>query len=344
MKAAVLEHPLTISIKSLERPVPNAGEVLIKITAVGLCGSDVHYYEHGKIGRFVVEKPIILGHEAAGEIVGIGEGVTSLSVGQRVAIEPGMTCGECEFCRDGTYNLCSEVEFLATPPYDGAFCEYVTMREEVVYPIPDSMSDETAALIEPFSVGLHAVRRGTLTEGETVIIMGMGPIGLMAAANARLAGASMIVAVDLEEKRLDMARQFGATHTVNLREGKLEEELAHITDGRGVDLALETAGHPDALRQAIQAVRRGGRVVIVGLPPVDEVSLPVPYMVDSELKLIGVFRYHHTYPDAIKLLSDGKVDITQMITGKYSLEETGAAFQAAIHDKANTLKMMIYPG
>ncbi|SCW43638.1 L-iditol 2-dehydrogenase [Paenibacillus tianmuensis] len=344
MNAAVLTRPKQIEMKQTGIPTPKDNEVLIRIRAVGLCGSDVHYYEHGKIGRYVVEKPIILGHEASGEIVKLGaQAPAHLKVGQRVAIEPGATCGACEYCTTDRYNLCPHVEFLATPPYDGAFSEYVAMRADLVFPIPEDMSYETAALVEPFSVGLHAVRRGGLQANETVVIMGMGPIGLLTVANAKLAGAKTIIGVDLEQNRLDVALKMGATHTVNLRSENLADKVNEITDHQGVDVAFETAGNPKAVQGAVASVKRGGRVVVVGMSPEDEVPVNMSIIVDSEIDLRGVFRYHDTYLAAIDILSKKIVDIEQIITGKYTLGETAAAFEQAINDKTNTLKIMVYP-
>jgi L-iditol 2-dehydrogenase len=342
MKAAVLTGLKKIELKEIEIPNPKDDEVLIRLRAVGLCGSDVHYYEHGKIGKYTVEKPIILGHEASGEIVKVGRNVPGLKVSQRVSIEPGATCGECEHCKEGRYNLCSNVEFLATPPYDGVFCEYVAMRADLVFPIPDSMSYETAALVEPFSVGLHAIRRGGLQPNETVIIMGMGPIGLLTAAAAKLAGAKTIIGVDLEQNRLEASKSMGATYTINLREDRLEEKVNEYTNGIGADIAIETAGSPKAVQGAIASVRRGGRVVIVGLPPQEEIPVNISYVVDNEIDIKGVFRYHHTYPTAIEMLSKKAVDIEKIITNKYKLSDTSKAFERAIHDKTNTLKIMVY--
>ncbi|GKU83560.1 NAD(P)-dependent alcohol dehydrogenase [Niallia sp. NCCP-28] len=344
MRAAVLTSLKNIELQNVEIPILKDNEVLIKIKAVGLCGSDVHYYEHGKIGNYVVEKPIILGHEASGDIVEVGKNVRGLQKGQRVSIEPGATCGECTYCKEGRYNLCPSVEFLATPPYDGVFCEYAVMREDLVFPIPDSMSYETAALVEPFSVGVHAISRGELKAGETVIILGMGPIGLVTAAAAKAAGAKMIIGVDLETSRLEVAKSMGATHIINLREEDLEEKVKEYTNGIGADLAIETAGSPKAVQGTILSVRRGGRVAIVGLSPQDEVPVSISQIIDKEIDVKGVFRYHHTYPRAIEMLSGDKINIEKMITDKYPLDEAAKAFEKAIHDKTNTLKIMIYPG
>jgi len=343
MKAALLKEINKIEIEDRDIPRPLEDEVLIRVHTVGLCGSDVHYYEHGKIGDFILTGPIILGHEASGDIVSVGEKVNHLKVGQRVTIEPGVTCGKCDHCIGGRYNLCPSVEFLATPPYDGAFCEYITMRSDLVFPIPDSMSYETAALIEPFSVGVHAVKRANLQLGETVIIMGMGPIGLLTAAAAKMSGAKMIIGVDLEQSRLNIAKQLGVDYTINLREENLEEKVKEYTNGVGVEVAIETAGSPNAIKGCISSVCKGGRVIIVGMSSEDEAHVSIARVIDKELDIKGVFRYHDTYSTAIKMLSTNEIDIEKIITNKYNLSETAFAFDQAITDKTNTLKIMIYP-
>lgn len=203
MKAAVMHNTREIKIETLPVPDINHDEVLIKVMAVGICGSDLHYYTNGRIGNYVVEKPFILGHECAGEIAAVGSSVDQFKVGDRVAVEPGVTCGRCEACKEGRYNLCPDVQFLATPPVDGAFVQYIKMRQDFVFLIPDSLSYEEAALIEPFSVGIHAAARTKLQPGSTIAIMGMGPVGLMAVAAAKAFGAGTIIVTDLEPLRLD---------------------------------------------------------------------------------------------------------------------------------------------
>ncbi|WNS78992.1 NAD(P)-dependent alcohol dehydrogenase [Domibacillus sp. DTU_2020_1001157_1_SI_ALB_TIR_016] len=344
MQSAVLQKLKEIDVQEQSIQVPADNEVLIKVKAVGLCGSDIHYYEHGKIGDFIVEKPIILGHEVSGEIIDLGKGVQDFEKGQRVAIEPGKTCGTCVHCQSGRYNLCKEVEFLATPPYDGAFCQYIVMRSDLVFPIPDGMSDETGALIEPFSVGLHACSRGDVKDGDTVLILGMGPIGLLTAAAAKMSGAGLIIGVDLEQARLDKAKELGADEVINVKTESFEEKISEYTNGLGVDVAIETAGSPAALKNMISAVRRGGKAVIVGMSSEDEASLNIAQIINKEIDIRGVFRYHHTYPKAIQLLSESKIDIEKIITDYYdSLHDVEAAFEKAIQDKKNTLKIMIYP-
>ncbi|HEX7058057.1 MAG TPA: NAD(P)-dependent alcohol dehydrogenase [Bacilli bacterium] len=343
MKAAVLTQLKTIEIQELDIPDYGPDEALVRIRAVGLCGSDVHYYEHGKIGPYVVDYPIILGHEAAGEIVAIGSEVRNVSVGERVAIEPGVTCGRCDHCKSGHYNLCPHVKFLATPPYDGAFCEYIAIRADMLFPIPDTMSYEKAALIEPLSVGLHAVRRGGLLVGETVVIMGMGPIGIFTILAAKAAGSGRIIGVDLEPFRLERARQMGATDVINLREEDALTAVMRITGGRKADLAIETAGNGRAAQAAVQTVRRGGRVVLVGLPQETETPFNIPYIVDNEIDIRGDFRYHNTYPTGVAIMSKDGMDLSPVITDYMPLTDTAKAFAKAIHEKNSTLKIVIQP-
>jgi L-iditol 2-dehydrogenase len=343
MKAAVLTKPGHIEIQEMDIPTPGPDEALVRIRACGLCGSDVHYYEHGKIGPYVVTKPIILGHEAAGEVVAVGSDVRNVAPGQRVTIEPGVTCGRCEYCKSGRYNLCPDVRFLATPPYDGAFCEYIAIRADFLYPVPDSMSYEKAALIEPLSVGLHAVNRGGLKTGETVVIMGMGPIGMMTLLAARAAGAGRIIGVDLEPFRLERALKIGADAVVNLREEDGLEAIRRLTGGRKADLAIETAGNGRAAQSALQAVRRGGRVVLVGLPQEEATPVSIPYIVDNEIDIRGVFRYHNTYPTGVAVMAAEGLDLDPIITDRMTLDETPKAFGKAIHEKNRTLKIVIEP-
>lgn len=343
MKAAVLVEPGRIEIQQHDIPVPKADEALVRVKAVGLCGSDVHYYEHGRIGPYVVEKPIILGHEAAGEVVAVGSAVSHLKSGDRVTIEPGVTCGRCSYCKSGQYNLCPDVVFLATPPVDGAFCEYIAIRSDFLYPIPDHLSYEKAALIEPFSVGLHAIRRGRLKAGETVVIMGMGPIGILALAAAKAAGAQTVIGMDLEPFRLEKALQMGATHVVNLREEEAEAAILRLTGGKKADLAIETAGNGRAAQASLRSVRRGGRIVLVGLPQEEATPLSIPYIVDNEIDIMGLFRYHNTYAAGVELMAGDRIDIEPVITDYMTLDETAAAFEKAIREKNSTLKIVIRP-
>lgn len=343
MMAAVMTKPGEIVMEEQAVPQPAADEVLVKVMAVGVCGSDVHYYEHGRIGPYVVEKPIILGHECAGIVVACGERATRFRPGDRVAVEPGVTCGLCRHCKSGRYNLCPDVQFLATPPVDGAFVQYIAHREDFLFPIPDHVSYEEASMVEPLSVGIHALNRASFQPGGSVAIIGAGPVGLLAVAAARAYGASRILVSDLEEKRLQAALALGATDIVPGRTGDPASAIRELTGGEGVDTAIETAGHPVALRTALDVVRRGGKLSIVGLPPTNEVGLPIADICDKEVDIYGIFRYTNTYEQAIRFLSAGSMDILSMVTDRYSLEQTQAALERALTNKQGSLKVMVYP-
>jgi L-iditol 2-dehydrogenase len=343
MTAAVMPRPLEMNLEELPVPEPGPRDVLVKVMAVGVCGSDVHYYEHGRIGPYVVQKPIILGHECAGIVVACGSDVTRVRPGDRVAVEPGVTCGVCEYCKAGRYNLCPDVRFLATPPVDGAFVQYICHREDFVFPIPESLSFEAAALVEPLSVGVHALKRAGFQPGWSVAVVGLGPVGLMAVVAAKLMGASRIVASDLEENRLRAAIRLGATEGVPASSPDAAREIRDRLGRGGADVALETAGHGKALQTALASVRRGGKLVIVGLPANPDVALNVPFICDNEVDIYGVFRYTNTYPLGIRLLSAGQVDLSPLLTHRFPLAETQRALETALHDKKNALKVMVYP-
>jgi len=343
MKAAVLTEPQRIVVQERSVPRPGPGEALVKVMAVGICGSDIHYYEHGRIGRYVMEGPIVLGHECAGVVVALGDNVGRIRVGDRVAVEPGVVCGRCEACKRGRYNLCPDVRFLATPPIDGAFAQYMTMREDNLFPIPDGLTFEEAAMNEPFSVGIHAAKRTGLQPGSTVAIMGMGPVGLMAVVAARAFGARDVFVTDLEPIRLEAARRLGATHALNVRECDAVGEIRRLTGGEGVDVAWETAGSPQALQAALGSLRRGGKLAIVGLPAQADIALNVPHIADNEIDIYGVFRYANTYPSGISFLASGIADVQSLITDRYPLERTQEAMERARTNKSGSLKVVVYP-
>ncbi|MCM3270842.1 NAD(P)-dependent alcohol dehydrogenase [Paenibacillus elgii] len=343
MKAAIMKEPLRIEIEEVDVPEPRGNEVLVKVMAVGVCGSDIHYYEHGRIGNYIVEKPMILGHECAGIVAQIGPDVRNLQVGDRVAIEPGVTCGKCENCKAGRYNLCPDVEFLATPPYDGAFVQYLRHREDFLFKIPHELSFEEAALNEPFSVGIHAAKRLQIEPGSTVAIMGMGPVGLMAVVAAKAFGASKIIVTDLEDNRLEAAKALGAHHAINVRTQDANQVIKELTDGKGADAALETAGNPKALQTALGALKRGGKLAVIGLPAQNEVGLHIPFISEYEVEIYGIFRYANTYPQGIQFLSSGISDLSLLITDRYELDQTQEAMERARTNKAGSLKVVVYP-
>jgi len=335
-QAAVLYAPHDIRIE--ERAVPKTGprEVLIEIKAVGVCGSDVHYYEHGRIGSYVVRQPLILGHESAGVIVDVGEGVGRERIGQRVAIEPGVPDGVCRQCRTGHYNLCPNVRFFGTPPIDGAFTNYVTILSDFAYALPDQMSDEEGALIEPLSVGLWACRKAKLRGGDHVLITGAGPVGILAMKVALALGVTEITMTDISPQRLEVARKLGATRTVNVAQQSLADA------GVEADVLIECSGNQRALKDGILALQPAATAVAVGMGPGEEASIPLSFIQNREIILTGTFRYANTYADAIALVASGHIDLKPIITGHYTLAEAEQALQATRSDPAN-IKSVVVP-
>ena len=335
MRASVLNGIADLTVEERPIPLPGHGEVLVRVGSVGVCGSDIHYYDHGRIGPYIVDRPLVLGHEAGGEVVELGPDVTRLEKGWRVSIEPGVPCRSCEQCLGGRYNLCPEVRFFATPPYDGAFCEYVVMPESFVHPVPDKVSDDAAGLIEPLSVGIWACRRGRVAPGSRVLITGAGPIGLVCLQAALAFGATEVWVSDVNALRLDVATALGATRVVDVSHVELS------ATGIEPDVLLECSGNGRATTEAVRTVARAGRVVLIGMGG-DEVTLPLSYVQDRELVVTGAFRYANTWPTAISLVASGRVDLDSLVTGHYGLDEVEKAFTAARRDPS-TIKPMVRP-
>ncbi|HKG50092.1 MAG TPA: NAD(P)-dependent alcohol dehydrogenase [Actinomycetales bacterium] len=334
MRVSILRGVGDVAVEERPVPEPGPGEVLVRIGSVGVCGSDVHYYEHGRIGPYVVDQPLVLGHEAGGVVAGLGPGVESLALGERVSLEPGVPCRSCEQCLAGRYNLCPSVEFFATPPYDGAFSEYVVHPAAFVYAVPDTVSDDAAGLLEPLSVGVWACRRGGVGPGARVLVTGAGPIGLVCAQAALAYGATEVVVTDINASRLALAERLGM-RALDVSETPVGE--AEIEP----DVLLECSGHPGATRDAIRTVARAGRVVLVGMGS-DELVLPLPYVQDHELVLTGAFRYANTWPTAIALAASGRVNLDLLVTGHFGLEEVEQALTAARRDPT-TVKPVVRP-
>lgn len=331
MRASVLRGVHDVVLE--ERKVPSIGthDVLVQVTSVGVCGSDVHYYEHGRIGPYVVDRPMILGHEAGGVVAAVGTAVSSVEIGQRVSIEPGWPCGACGSCRNGSYNLCPDVQFFATPPYDGAFCEYVAVPESFVFGVPDSVSDDAAGLLEPLSVGIWACQRSGVGPGSRVLITGAGPIGLIAGQVALAYGASEVVISDVNRHRLELAEHLSMT-AIDARDGFAAFEPTVL---------LECSGHPGATVSAVNALARKGFAVLIGMGG-DEIALPLARVQDRELMITGSFRYANTWPTAVALAASGAVNLDAVVTGHFGLEDVEAALTASQRDTA-AVKVMVTP-
>lgn len=331
MKIAQLSAPETISVVEGAKPNPGPGEVLIKMACVGVCGSDTHYLTHGRIGSFAVDYPMVLGHEGSGVIEAVGEGVNPTRVGERVAIEPGVPCRTCEQCLRGAYNLCPDMVFHATPPYDGSLAEYITHDAAFAHPIPSGVSLESAAMVEPFSVGLWATRKADLQPGQRVLITGCGPIGLMCLIAAKARGVTDITVVDMSAERLAYAKERGA-HTVQAPDKSYDGPF---------DALLECTGNERVTTAAVNELDRGGCGVLIGMGG-DTVALPLSALQEREVTVTGVFRYANTWPTALKMLADGVIQLDDLVTGKFSLEESEDALLAGSRDQAS-VKAMIYP-
>jgi L-iditol 2-dehydrogenase len=334
MRASVMTGVGTLQIE--ERPVPSPGphEVLIEVAAVGVCGSDVHYYRNGRIGDFIVEEPMILGHELSGRIAAVGDGVDAGRVGQRVAVEPQHPCRRCRQCTAGRYNMCPEMKFYATPPVDGAFCRYVTIGAEMAHPVPDSVSDDAAALLEPLSVAIATMRKAEIAPGSTILIAGAGPIGVICAQAARAFGAARIVVSDPVPSRRERVLRFGATEVLD----PAVDDIAALDPQ--VEAFIDASGAAPAVVSGIMAVGPAGRVVLVGMGAGDY-ALPIHYIQFMEITVTGVFRYTDTWPAAIHLVSSGAVDLDSLVTGRYDLEHVADALDS--DTEPTSLKSIVMP-
>lgn len=331
MTASVLRGVHDLVLEERPVPVPAADEVLVEVLSVGVCGSDVHYYEHGRIGDYVVESPLILGHEVSGRIVAVGADVDPARVGTRVAIEPQRPCRRCDFCRAGDYNLCPSMAFYATPPIDGAFCDYVVIQDDFAYEVPDAMSDHAAALLEPLSVGIAAAQKGGIKVGDTVLIAGGGPIGIIAAQVARAFGAADVVVADINPARRELVQKYGARAVDPAAESTVELQ-AHVF--------IDASGATPAIVNGIRSTRSGGTVVLVG--SADEFPLSVPDVAMRELNVTGIFRYTGTWPIARELVASGKVELDSLVTHEYGIEQVEEALGG--EGSSDSLKRMVIPG
>ena len=331
-RAAVLLEPGRIVVE--DRAVPEIGphDVLVRVRSVGVCGSDVHYFEHGRIGDFVVRSPLVLGHEASGTVLDVGSEVRRVKLGERVAIEPGWPDGSCEQCLAGRYNLCPQVHFLATPPVDGAFTELLAVPEAFAHPVPDSLSDDAAALIEPLSVAISATRNAGVRPGSSVLITGAGPVGVLVAEVAIAAGATTVVVLEPGTERRTRSGNLTAAQVLDL-----DGLPAHAR----FDAFIECSGAAAAVRSGLERLKPGGRAVLVGMGA-DEVAVPVILIQVRELVLTGTFRYANAYRDAIELAAAGRVDLDQLVDRHYALDEVADALSATRQDPA-LMKVIVSP-
>ena len=341
MRALVLERQRELSLRDIDLPVdPGPGEVKIRVHTVGICGSDVHYYTHGKIGPFVVREPMVLGHEASGTVVEVGPGVAGLKVGDRVCMEPGVPDPNSRASKLGLYNVDPSVTFWATPPIHGCLAPYVVHPAAYTFKLPDNVSFAEAAMVEPFAVGLQAASKARIAPGDLAVVIGAGPIGTMVALAALAGGCSRVIIADLQKAKLDIAGQYPGVIPVDITRRRLADAVAAESDGWGADVVFEASGSPKAFDGIFALPRPGGALVLVGMP-VDPVAFDVVSAAAKEIRVETVFRYANVYDRAIAMISSGKVDLRPLITATFPFEESISAFERAAEGRPADVKLQI---
>jgi len=321
-------------------PNPAQGEVLLRVRAVGLCGSDLHWYLDGRVGYNYAVYPIILGHEPVGEIVAVGEGVTTHKLGDRVAIEPSITCGTCEFCTSGRPNNCIRSVFMGGMQYPGFFREYATVPARNAEHFPEKFSYLQATMIEPVAVAVHVMELVTLRPGDSVLVIGAGPIGLLTATVAKLRGAGQVFIADRVPHRLRIARQMGVETQIDTRKDNLVDTIMDLTAGRGVDIVFDAAGAPETIQMGIHATRPSGQYVLIGIPSALVFDVDLHAAMNKELRVQTVKRSNAKGHEAMELIAEGKIPDT-MITHILSLEQTPEAFDIAAECRDGVGKLVI---
>lgn len=340
MRAWVLTEKQRMALQ--ERPVPDVGdnEALVRIKASGICGSDLQYYKNGKIGIYVVDSPLILCHECAGEVVRTGKNVTRVREGDRVAIEPGLSCGKCWYCKRGKYNLCQKMKFMATPPFDGCLCDYVAWPEDLLFALPEETSYIEGAMIEPFVVAIQGLRQSGFTLASSAVVLGCGTIGLMMTQALRMAGAGMIISIDMMDAKLDIAKKVGASHT--LKGGPdVAKQVCELTDGLGAMYGFEAVGLDATYAQMASLVRDGATITLLGLLSDDGTPMPMSSSALRELKYTSVIRYTNVFEEAIAWLRTGRVDLMPVLSHQFDFEQADKAFSEALENKASAIKVVI---
>lgn len=341
MRALVLERQRELSLREIDLPrTLGPGDVRIKIDTVGVCGSDVHYYTHGRIGPFVVKEPMVLGHEAAGTVVETGPGVTSLKPGDRVCMEPGIPDLTSKASKLGLYNVDPSVVFWATPPVHGCLTPEVVHPAGFTFKLPDNVSFAEGAMVEPFAVGLQAAVKARIQPGDFAVVIGAGPIGIMAALAALAGGCSRVLISDLLPEKLAIAERYPGVTGVNIEEKKLADAVAEATDGWGADVVFEASGSPRAYPGIFDTVRPGGCLVVIGMP-VEPVAVDLVAAAAKEVRIETVFRYANVYDRAIAMIASGKVDLKPLVTHTYGFEDSIAAFERAAEGRPGDVKLQI---
>lgn len=341
MRALVLERKDTLSLRDIDLPLTMARDsVKIRVHTVGICGSDVHYYTHGGAGPRQVTSPMVLGHEAAGTVVEIGEDVRSLTVGDRVCMEPGVPNMRSKSVLLGKYNVDPDVTFWATPPVHGCLTEFVVHPAAFTFKLPDTVSFAEGAMVEPFAVGMHAVAKAAVSAGDVAVVLGAGPIGMMIALAALAGGCSKVFITDLHQPKLDMAGSYAGIVPVNVRNQDVEEILLAATNGWGADIVFEASGAPKAIASTTTLACPGGRIVFVGVP-VEDYRFDIAAALNKELRIETIFRYANVFERALNLIASGKVDLKPLISESFPFERSVEAFERAREGRPTDVKLQI---
>ncbi|KAL4595281.1 hypothetical protein ACB092_12G080200 [Castanea dentata] len=342
--AAWLVGIKTLKIEPYHLPPLGPHDVKVQIKALGICGSDVHHFKNMRCANFIVKKPMVIGHECAGIIEEVGSQVKTLAVGDRVALEPGISCRRCNLCKDGRYNLCPEMKFFGSPPTNGSLANKVVHPEYLCFKLPDNVSLEEGAMCEPLSVGVHACRRANISPETNVLIVGAGPIGLIVLLAARAFGAPRIVIVDVDDCRLSIAKNLGADETIQVSTNIQDvcEEVVKLQSamGSGIDVSFDCVGLNKTMSTALNATRSGGKVCLIGLAQ-SETTVPLTPATVREVDVIGIFRYRNTWPLCIELLKTGKIDVKPLITHRFGFSQKGVedAFETSASGRS-AIKVM----
>ncbi|WP_244817596.1 NAD(P)-dependent alcohol dehydrogenase [Caballeronia sp. Lep1P3] len=341
MEALVLEEARRISLRPFSLPqVVGPRDVRIRIHTVGICGSDVHYYQHGRIGPFVVNEPMVLGHEASGTVVEVGEEVTHLKAGDRVCMEPGVPDMESRASREGMYNLDPKVRFWATPPVHGCLAPFVVHPAAFTYRLPDNVSFAEGAIVEPLSIGLQAAKKAAIKPGDVAVVLGAGTIGMMCALAALAGGCSRAIVCDLVQEKLDLIAGVQGVTAVNIREQRVADVIAQLTDGWGANIVIEASGNEKAFEGIVDLLCPGGCLVLVGMPQ-RAIALDVVALQIKEARIESVFRYANIFPRAIQLIASGKLDVKPFISRTFPFAEGIKAFEEAASGVPTDVKVQI---
>ena len=341
MRAAVMNKVGKLDFEMLNVPQVKDDCVLIKLDYVGVCGSDSHLFEHGFIGENHVTEPMVLGHEPGGVVAAVGKNVTSLSVGDRVAVEPGVPCWTCDYCKQGKYNLCPNVYFYASLPVtEGCFAEYIAHPANLCYKLPDNVSTLEGALMEPLAVGFHAASQSGTSVGASAVILGAGCIGLVTMLSLMSMGIRDITVVDVMENRLKKALELGAANVVNASSCDPVEKVRELTGG-GADFTFETAGNETTLFQTAKMTKRGGTITLVGYTSSGQANMNVNWIIDNEMTIKTVFRYRNHYPTIIKAVSDGIIPLKKIASDIFEFDDIQKGMEYAIYHKNDVTKAVI---